>query len=111
MEKLHKVDMRGRPDVNWEEKHSKWVGYWADRASMVLAGHPMHGPLRQSSVYMEWYRANSLILIGVHPSQHTTNTEFGESSSQPHAMPLLYPHVHSPVPSKIRINGPHGICV
>ncbi|KAG5091364.1 hypothetical protein JHK82_050142 [Glycine max] len=25
MEKLHKIDMRGRTDTNWVEKHAKWI--------------------------------------------------------------------------------------
>ena len=31
LSKLHKVDMRGHTDENWEEKHAKSIRFWNER--------------------------------------------------------------------------------
>ena len=84
MDKLHKVDMRGRIDVDWAEKHSKWIRLWREKTSMVVVGQPKHDHFVHSVTDMEWYRTNLITFIGIEQSRGPTHTEFGETSSQPH---------------------------
>ena len=59
MDKLHKIDMRGRTDTNWTEKHAKWIRYWQQCQSMVLQGQPIIGHAKHSQEYMAWYQSKT----------------------------------------------------
>ena len=63
MDKLHKIDMRGRTDTNWAEKHAKWIGYWRQRQSMVLEGQSIIGHVKHSKEYLARYQSNSIIFF------------------------------------------------
>jgi len=63
LEKLHKIDMRGRHDKNWQTKDARWINMWNNRCELTLTGRPIHGPLFHSREYMEWYMANSIYFL------------------------------------------------
>ena len=52
MGKLHKINMGGRTNINWVEKHAKWIRYWQQRQSMVLQGQPIIGHTKHSQEYL-----------------------------------------------------------
>jgi hypothetical protein len=64
MSRMHKVDLRGKNDVNWPDKHAKWVQLWDDRENYLAFGPPISQPLYQYSQYMQWYLQRTRKYIG-----------------------------------------------
>ncbi|RZB69201.1 Serine/threonine-protein phosphatase 7 long form-like [Glycine soja] len=93
MDKLQKIEMRGRTDTNWAKKHAKWIRYWQQRQSMVLQGQPIIGHTKHSQEYMAWYQSNTIIFLNM---QSPMNFETGQSSRatnivQPECNPTYTP--------------------
>ena len=63
LKKLHKIDMRGRHDENWQTKYARWINMYNNRRELTLTSRPIHGPLLHSTEYMEWYMANSIYVL------------------------------------------------
>jgi len=55
MSKMHKVDLRGKSDYNWPEKHARWVELWDNRNNYIAIAPAIIQPLYQYSDYMRWY--------------------------------------------------------
>ncbi|CAL0313458.1 unnamed protein product [Lupinus luteus] len=55
LEKQHKMDLRGKNDYNWLEKHNEWIQIWNNRNDYIVTGMPANQPLYHYSDYMQWY--------------------------------------------------------
>ncbi|KAJ7950449.1 Serine/threonine-protein phosphatase [Quillaja saponaria] len=53
---LHKIDLRGRFNFDWHQHHKRFIEIWSQRASFVVVGQPLDGPLGYHSEYMTWFR-------------------------------------------------------
>ncbi|CAL0299034.1 unnamed protein product [Lupinus luteus] len=54
-DKLHKMDLCGKHDCNWPQKHEVWIQLWDSQDECVVNGIPQNQPLYHQSQYMEWY--------------------------------------------------------
>ncbi|KAF1867473.1 hypothetical protein Lal_00049902 [Lupinus albus] len=54
-QKQHKMDLRGKNDYNWQQKHDQWIQIWNHREDYVMNGLPSVQPLHHYSQYMQWY--------------------------------------------------------
>ncbi|KAF1897510.1 hypothetical protein Lal_00036951 [Lupinus albus] len=48
----HKMDLRGKNDYNWQQKHDQWIQIWNNRENYVVNGLPNIQPLYHYSQYM-----------------------------------------------------------
>ncbi|KAF1873038.1 hypothetical protein Lal_00016157 [Lupinus albus] len=55
LQKQHKMDLRGKNDYNWQQKHDQWIQIWNHREDYVMNGLPNVQPLYHYSEYMQWY--------------------------------------------------------
>ena len=57
IDSLHKIDMRGRDDVDWRAFHQEHIAIWAIRNECLPARrHIVPGELGPNSPYMQWFR-------------------------------------------------------
>ncbi|KAK9126323.1 hypothetical protein Scep_015169 [Stephania cephalantha] len=55
---LHRIDLRGRWEINWLVRHSEFVQQWEDRGNRLAKGEKsLHGILGYHDPYMVWYRS------------------------------------------------------
>ncbi|KAF1875621.1 hypothetical protein Lal_00006251 [Lupinus albus] len=40
LQKQHKMDLRGKNDYNWQQKHDQWIQIWNHREDYVMNGLP-----------------------------------------------------------------------
>ena len=93
LEKLHKIDMRGRHDENWQTKHARWINMWNNHRELTLTGRPIHRPLFHSKEYMEWYMVNSIYFLLV---SHLLNDPRTQQNQPPgHTFPPTSNYNHS----------------
>ncbi|KAF1885815.1 hypothetical protein Lal_00042684 [Lupinus albus] len=45
LQKQHKMDLRGKNDYNWQQKHDQWIQIWNHREDYVMNGLPSVQPL------------------------------------------------------------------
>ncbi|KAF1882120.1 hypothetical protein Lal_00038764 [Lupinus albus] len=45
LQKQHKMDLRGKNDYNWQQKHDQWIQIWNHREDYVMNGLPNVQPL------------------------------------------------------------------
>ncbi|KAF1881901.1 hypothetical protein Lal_00038543 [Lupinus albus] len=55
LQKQHKMDLRGKNDYNWQQKHDQWIQIWNHREDYVMNGLPNVQHLYHYSEYMQWY--------------------------------------------------------
>ncbi|KAF1868692.1 hypothetical protein Lal_00036130 [Lupinus albus] len=55
VQKQHKMDLRGKNDYNWQQKHDQWIQIWNHREYYVMNGLPSVQLLHHYSQYMQWY--------------------------------------------------------
>ncbi|KAF1876187.1 hypothetical protein Lal_00006818, partial [Lupinus albus] len=55
LQKQHKMDLRGKNDYNWQQKHDQWIQIWNHREDYVMNGLPNVQHLYHYSQYMQWY--------------------------------------------------------
>ncbi|KAF1898501.1 hypothetical protein Lal_00032081 [Lupinus albus] len=55
LQKQHKMDLRGKNDYNWQQKHNQWIQIWNHREDYVMNGLPNVQPSYHYSEYMKWY--------------------------------------------------------
>ncbi|KAF1877186.1 hypothetical protein Lal_00015848 [Lupinus albus] len=48
-DKLHKMDLRGKNEYNWPQKHEVWIQMWESREQCVVNGVPDTEPLYHRS--------------------------------------------------------------
>ncbi|XP_014499489.1 serine/threonine-protein phosphatase 7 long form homolog [Vigna radiata var. radiata] len=62
LDKIHKEDMRGRADWDWQEHHKQWIGLWNDHQNRFFNSVPFHknGHLRDEYEYMQWYISHTI---------------------------------------------------
>ena len=53
---LHTIDLRGRVEESWEDRHATYIQLWGQRAARVANADEAHGSLSEDSTYMQWYR-------------------------------------------------------
>jgi len=90
LEKLHKIDMRGRHGENWQTKHVRWINTWNNCRELTLIGPPIHGPLFHNRDYIEWYMANSIYFLSV---SHLLNDPRTQQNSIIHKRILVDIHL------------------
>ncbi|KAF1898830.1 hypothetical protein Lal_00018950 [Lupinus albus] len=49
------MDLRGKNDYNWPQKHDQLIQIWNNRENYVVNGSFDVQPLYQYSQYMQWY--------------------------------------------------------
>ncbi|KAF1862116.1 hypothetical protein Lal_00026635 [Lupinus albus] len=49
------MDLRGKNDYNWQQKHDQWIQIWNNREDYVVNGLPNVQHLYHYSQYMQWY--------------------------------------------------------
>ncbi|CAL0305097.1 unnamed protein product [Lupinus luteus] len=49
------MDLPGKNDYNWPEKHNEWIQIWNNRNNYIVIGMPANQPLYHYSEYMQWY--------------------------------------------------------
>ncbi|CAL0322269.1 unnamed protein product [Lupinus luteus] len=49
------MDLHGKNDYNWPEKHNEWIQIWNNRNDYIVTGMPANQPLYHYSDYMQWY--------------------------------------------------------
>ncbi|KAF1858731.1 hypothetical protein Lal_00044764 [Lupinus albus] len=54
-DKLHKMDLRGKNEYNWPQKHEVWIQIWESREQCLVNGIPNIEALYHHSQYMKWY--------------------------------------------------------
>lgn len=62
LDEVHKLDMRGRADWDWQVHHQQWIALWNDRHNRIFTGVPFNrnGHLRDDSEYMQWYISHTI---------------------------------------------------
>ncbi|KAF1859051.1 hypothetical protein Lal_00000875 [Lupinus albus] len=55
LEKQHKMDLHGKNDYNWPQKHDQWIQVWNNQTNYVVYGSLDVQPLYQYSQYMQCY--------------------------------------------------------
>ncbi|CAL0335098.1 unnamed protein product [Lupinus luteus] len=55
IDQQHKMNLRGKNDYNWPEKHNEWIQIWNNRTNYIVTGLPANQPLYHYSDYMQWY--------------------------------------------------------
>ncbi|KAF1860134.1 hypothetical protein Lal_00033730 [Lupinus albus] len=55
LEKQHKMNLRGKNDYNWPQKHDQWIQVWNNLKNYVVNGSLDVQHLYQYSQYMQWY--------------------------------------------------------
>ncbi|KAF1880864.1 hypothetical protein Lal_00011924 [Lupinus albus] len=46
LQKQHKMDLRGKNDYNWQQKHDQWIQIWNHREDYVMNGLPNYNFIR-----------------------------------------------------------------
>lgn len=54
-DRLHRIDMRGKTDVHWPDRHRQWIDLWDDRHNRIVRAVLFSGVLHENSDYMQWY--------------------------------------------------------
>ncbi|CAL0306460.1 unnamed protein product [Lupinus luteus] len=49
------MDLRGKNDYNWPEKHNEWIQIWNNRNDYIVTGMSANQPLYHYSDYMQCY--------------------------------------------------------
>ncbi|KAF1881921.1 hypothetical protein Lal_00038565 [Lupinus albus] len=52
-DKLHKMDLRGKHEYNWPQKHEVWIRMWESREDYLVNGVPDNEALYHHSQYMQ----------------------------------------------------------
>ncbi|KAF1894958.1 hypothetical protein Lal_00022453 [Lupinus albus] len=55
LQKQHKMDLRGKNDYKWQQKHDQWIQIWNHREDYVMNGLPNVQHLYHYSQYKQWY--------------------------------------------------------
>lgn len=70
---LHRIDRRGRGDVNWALQHHSFIQLWDQRLQYIVDGAPSQGHMDYHDPYMVWYRTITRRFINpeyIPPSTH-----------------------------------------
>ncbi|KAF1899190.1 hypothetical protein Lal_00019312 [Lupinus albus] len=86
LQKQHKMDLRGKNDYNWQQKHDQWIQIWNHREDYVMNDLPNVQPLYHYSEYMQWYRLCHFGAL----SDYSISHQFGSSSHYEESLPTMF---------------------
>ena len=52
---LHAIDLRGKTNVNWRDKHVGYIQVWNSRAQLLYHGARLEGDMSPAHQYFDWY--------------------------------------------------------
>jgi mobile domain-containing protein len=73
-DRLHRVDRRGKPNMDWSRKHTAYVAKWDDRRGAILHDTHPTDPSTPLPTYMDWFLPRTVIFVD-HPARRSTNVD------------------------------------
>lgn len=55
LDKLNKIDLRGKTDKYWPEYHREWIERWYNWRTQLIRRQPRINFSQEDSQYLEWY--------------------------------------------------------